>query len=1036
MKSAGYIFNFKALLSTVITLAIMGFFGYMNLDIDADIVSALPKKDPVLSEAADVISHHPLQDMVILDVSHQKRDTEILVEAGDFIRQRLIQSGLFKNIGLSAFENLIPDLMLHITSNLPVLFTEKELTKKIEPLLTPEYIQQKLKENFITLQDINSIGLMQIMANDPLGFSDVVLPKLLHLSPSSKADFYNGHLISEDGKHLLIIAEPGGSGTDTDFAQKATSLINDVSEKLNSRYKNKEFVFTIDHNGAYRYALENETIAKKDTRRALFLATAGIALMLVLVFPRPVLGLFAFIPAFAGIVTSFFVYSLFHTSISVLALGFGGAIISITIDHGIAYLLFLDREQETRGKTASREVWAVGLLATLTTSFAFFSLFISGFPILEQLGQFAGLGILFSFLFVHIIFPRIFPVLPPANRQKSQLIQNMVNSLALSHPKYKIVIAAVFFCVMLLFAKPVFHVDLSSLNSVSRETLESEKRLQHTWGNVSDRIFMMVEAETIDALQRSGDTIASLMERDTALNKINPSFASSMIFPGIDRAHRNFTEWKKFWTRKRISGLKNNMVEISKSLGFSDDAFESFFRQVEAENFTPPGVPEKFHELMGIEKPLPKENRALYRQFYTMVPGKNYDPSPFFQKYTSLNQVKLFDPGYYTQKLGETLSSTFIRMFVIISLSLTLLLYFWFFDLALTFTALLPVIFAFVCTLGTLKIISHPIDIPGLMLSIVVLGMGIDYSLYFVRSHQRYLKASHESFHIIRISVFLASVSTMIGFGAMCTGEHSLLRSAGITSLLGIFYALAGAFFILPFVLERLFRFSTNRKPPPASISEPTVKNVLKYFKHMEELPRIYAHIKIRLDPMYRELGELLTSPGHFIDIGCGYGVTALWILILFPESSVLGIEPDPERARIADNAFKNRGAAIQGKAPDLPNLPDNMDTTLMIDMAHYLDDNELKITLQKVHTNLRKKGFLLMRVTIPEYDKFSFLRWMEVSRLKLFGIYYKYRTKNEIISILEQSGFELKLTQKSGTGREKVWFKAAPQKQVGIDAV
>ena len=102
-------------------------------------------------------------------------------------------------------------------------------------------------------------------------------------------------------------------------------------------------------------------------------------------------------------------------------LGFGGAIISIAVDQGIAYLLFLDRPTESFGKEAAREVWAVGLLAELTTVGAFGALMLSDFPVFQQLGLFSALGSCFAFLFVHTIFPLIFPSLPASRERRLPL---------------------------------------------------------------------------------------------------------------------------------------------------------------------------------------------------------------------------------------------------------------------------------------------------------------------------------------------------------------------------------------------------------------------------------------------------------------------------------------------------------------------------------------------------------------------------------------------------------------------------------------
>jgi len=57
---------------------------------------------------------------------------------------------------------------------------------------------------------------------------------------------------------------------------------------------------------------------------------------------------------------------------------------------------------------------------------------------------------------------------------------------------------------------------------------------------------------------------------------------------------------------------------------------------------------------------------------------------------------------------------------------------------------------------------------------------------------------------MIRMGVFLASASTLIGFGTLSFAQHTLLRSAGLTTLLGVGYAAIGAFTILPPLLNRV----------------------------------------------------------------------------------------------------------------------------------------------------------------------------------------------------------------------------------------
>ena len=171
--------------------------------------------------------------------------------------------------------------------------------------------------------------------------------------------------------------------------------------------------------GAYRAALDNESAARRDMRTAIILTTLGIAILLVITFPRPLIGLLALLPSTVGAVFALLICSLFFSSLSILAVSFGGAIMAFTVDLGITYLLFLDRPWEVSGSQAAREVQSGELLAALTTIGAFLLLLISKFSVLAEIGVFAALGVAFAYAFVHWVFPRIFPVMPPASKRRS-----------------------------------------------------------------------------------------------------------------------------------------------------------------------------------------------------------------------------------------------------------------------------------------------------------------------------------------------------------------------------------------------------------------------------------------------------------------------------------------------------------------------------------------------------------------------------------------------------------------------------------------
>jgi len=1010
-------FNWRRLMCVVFIISILFLIGLYRLKIETDILGFLPKDDPVLSDALSFFENHSIQDQLIIDVSYQKDDLDILVECGQLVEEKLKQSGLFKNVGMQDIQNLIPALSFYILENLPVMFSANELNNTIKPLLTPKGIKKKLAQIKTQLLNLSGIGQAEFISKDPLGFKNLIMAKLAYLSPSQNVRIYKGQLISSDRKHLLVIAKTITSSIDTAFARKAAELIKTLSRQIIQDYSKLGYQVKLTPAGAYRAALDNELIIRRDVAKAILFATFGVMLLLIVAFPRPYLGLLSLLPAIAGVMVALFIFSLMHKSVSLMVLGFGGAIISISVDHGIAYLLFLDQPHTTYGKDASKEVWAVGLLAALTTAGAFTALNISGFPILKQLGQFTALGISFSFIFVHTVFPMIFPEMPPA-RPKALVLQKLVDRFARVGKKGAF-LALIFAVVMLFFAKPEFNISLTSMNTVSKETLAADNLITNVWNMTFNKIFIMTEGRSIRELQKKGDRLLEMINKDRLSGTLSPGFVPSIIFPGEDRRKQNFAAWKHFWDSNRIKDLKKTMKTFSFELGFTKDAFEPFYNILNTDSYTPEyyAIPDKFFDMMGIT--VSPDNKT-WKQVCNLTTGLTYRADEFYTRYSSLG--KLFDPNFFSKRLGTLLFFIFMKMLVIVGVGVTILLFIFFFDVTLTLISLLPVIFALISTLGTLKLIGHSLDIPGIMLAIIVFGMGIDYSLFFTRSYQRYGDATHPCFGLIRLTVFMASASTIIGFGVLCSAEHSLLRSAGITSLIGISYSLIGAFIILPPVLDYRFK--------PLKVDNHTPENpqdrVLRRYKNLEAYPRLFARFKIFFDPMFSELPRLLENckgNNTIVDIGCGYGVPACWLLEYFPEAKVYGIDPDYRRTRIASMAVGKRGVITNECAPKIPTISKPADLVMMVDILHYLKDDDLNLTLRNLYNNLRRGGYLIIRAPILPKRHFPWLWWFDNFKLRLLGTPSYYRTVEEIKTIIMQTGFTIEQTESSGSKEELVWF-------------
>jgi len=1015
-------FNLRLFLIVLLFIIASSVTGLLRLDMDTDIVRSLPANSVVVSDALDIFANHPIHDQIAVDLTLTVDDLESLVACGQFIEKEFTASGLFREVGNSEIASLIPELALQVAESLPLLFTKTELDVEVAPRLKADFIQTRLQESVQKLSSLEGIGQGQFIASDPLGFMEPIMAKMAMLAPLAGAEIHNGFLLSPDRKHLLVTARPNLSGTDTASARQLADLIHSVEEMLNEQYATAGIEVMLTPVGAYRAALDNEQIIRHDVNFALLLSMLGIGFLLFIAFPRPLIGLLSLLPALFGTALSLLVFSLLHPSISIMVLGFGGAIISITVDHGIAYLLFLDQRQDTRGREASHEVRSIGLLAVLTTCGAFLTLSFSGFPVFVQLGQFTAMGVLFSFLFVHFIFPYVTPVMKASSKGRL-LLQPVVDGLY-NTGRVGFFGAALLASVLIFYARPEFQVNLESMNTVSQETMEADSLFTSVWGNISNRVVLMLSSDSVENLQQQNDELLQQVDKDVAAETLEKVFVASMLFPGDNRAQENLSAWKQFWTPEKIKVLQDRLVASSTALGFSDQAFSSFLTKLSPDySVQAKTLPAKFYPLLGIQ-----ESDGQLHEFVNISPGENYSSDDFFAGYHS--KGKIFDSPNFSVQLAAILFKSFSTMLGIIAVSIVIFLLFFYASWQLTFITLLPPVFSYICTLGTMKLIGHPLDIPGLMLSIVILGMGIDYSIFFVRAHQRYRNPQNPSFGLVRMAVFMAGTSTLIGFGVLCFAEHSLLRSIGITSILGIGYSLLGAFLLLPPLLRSYFSTTLRESTKPQNIDQ----RVRNRYRLLEAYPRMFARFKLQSDPMFEDLPEILGRERgvvrSILDIGCGYGVPGCWCLEYCKKAKLIGIDPDAERIRVAAHAMGERAELMPNMASELSELKEPADLVLLLDMLHYLDDDSVKKLLANCFTVMASGGLLVIRYVIyPKERAVSWFWKVEDLRTRSAGGAAHYRKTEDMAELLEGAGFTVEINRVTKTNEELVWLTGRADK-------
>jgi SAM-dependent methyltransferase len=166
----------------------------------------------------------------------------------------------------------------------------------------------------------------------------------------------------------------------------------------------------------------------------------------------------------------------------------------------------------------------------------------------------------------------------------------------------------------------------------------------------------------------------------------------------------------------------------------------------------------------------------------------------------------------------------------------------------------------------------------------------------------------------------------------------------------------------------------------------PLVKAASAYYRGAGRFAWHFARGKLRADPVYGAILEhgLLGGRTHILDLGCGQGLLAAWLLAAhafhasvrrdaWPRGwpappkldSYAGIDINPREVARARHAFAlDPGAAVQivhGDIRDVDYVA--ADAVVILDVLHYIDYAAQQTVLQRARGALAAHGVLVLRV-------------------------------------------------------------------------
>ena len=166
----------------------------------------------------------------------------------------------------------------------------------------------------------------------------------------------------------------------------------------------------------------------------------------------------------------------------------------------------------------------------------------------------------------------------------------------------------------------------------------------------------------------------------------------------------------------------------------------------------------------------------------------------------------------------------------------------------------------------------------------------------------------------------------------------------------------------------------------------PLINAASAYYRGAGRFAWHFARNKLARDPIYAALlaQDLLAGRGRLLDLGCGQGLLAAWLLAArachaseradawppgWPPppwlASYLGVDIDAREVARARRAFAlDPGAPLRIVHGDIRDVDyGTADAVVILDVLHYIDRSAQERVLARAHAALAPGGLLLLRV-------------------------------------------------------------------------
>lgn len=608
------------------------------------------------------------------------------------------------------------------------------------------------------------------LENDPLLLTRS--SQLNQLANSGGLTIQNNWLSRQDdqgNQWYMIFAELNNSSFNMSQSHQITTQLNELTKQLHEKWPNVEIL----KRGVLFYSDYASSEAIDDITTIGSLSIIGIIILIISVFRsiRPII--LSILSIFVGIICGLVAVLSLFGEIHIMTIVMSTSVIGITVDYSLHYLT----ERLLHGNQESPYASLKKLISTLTlalcTSFiAYLILLIAPFPGLKQLSIFAVFGLLGAFLTVICWYPLLVNKLPVREDVGYKLLSSWLNLWKNKQMQLVMVSIALLF-IGYGFINLKVDDDIAKLQALPEQLQLQEQKIISITRQTADQKWFVVFGDTAEqTLQRLEQFLPKL---EHAKSEGYFEQYQSINLPSFQKQQENI-EFVKQYSPVIISSLTQMGIKANLPTFEQPIITPELWQQSELS---------QGRKLLWLSLPTGKSA--------TLIPING------IKNISEIKKLSEVDKGIYWLDRRAEFNTMFAHYRIqlsqliagaVILICSCFIFYHRKYGLKAALKSTLPTLLSTGIALAINGITNQTLNLFSMLALILVIGIGIDYSLFLSNN-----KSQNQS---ALLAVSMAALTTILSFGLLIISHTVAIKGFGLVLTGGIFTA----FLFAPLVIN------------------------------------------------------------------------------------------------------------------------------------------------------------------------------------------------------------------------------------------